>query len=268
MNNPIKIFEHDNLGQIRTLTIDGEPWFVGSDVASILGYEKTRNALSKHVDEEDALKRGIPTNGGIQNMTVINESGLYSLILSSKLPQAKAFKRWVTSDVLPSIRKHGAFITEETLENMLNSNEFTASLLDALEEEHAKNIELEGRVNELSSKVRYADRVLGSGETLPISVIAKDYGMSASAFNLLLKEMGIQYRLGTTWLLYQQYAGKGYTKSKTFYTPTGECVVHTYWLHRGRHFLYNILAEAGIFPKLESIAVYQEYCEPDFVVFD
>ncbi len=99
--------------KVRTLTIDDEPWFVGKDVADILGYSKARNAIALHVDEEDALKQGIPTSGGTQDMLIINESGLYSLILSSKLPQAKEFKRWVTSEVLPAIRKQGGFIRED-----------------------------------------------------------------------------------------------------------------------------------------------------------
>ncbi|SNN15435.1 gp15 [Streptococcus pneumoniae] len=99
--------------EVRTLTIDNEPWFVGKDVADILGYSKARNAIALHVDEEDALKQGIPTSGGTQDMLIINESGLYSLILSSKLPQAKEFKRWVTSEVLPAIRKQGGFIRED-----------------------------------------------------------------------------------------------------------------------------------------------------------
>ncbi|MBF9645649.1 ORF6C domain-containing protein [Streptococcus pseudopneumoniae] len=99
--------------EVRTLTIDDEPWFVGKDVADILGYSKARNAIALHVDEEDALKQGIPTSGGTQDMLIINESGLYSLILSSKLPQAKEFKRWVTSEVLPAIRKQGGFIRED-----------------------------------------------------------------------------------------------------------------------------------------------------------
>ncbi|WP_029185802.1 ORF6C domain-containing protein [Streptococcus suis] len=98
--------------EVRTITINNEPWFVGKDVADILGYSKSRNAIALHVDSEDALKQGIPTSGGIQEMVIINESGLYSLILSSKLPQAKEFKRWVTSEVLPQIRQQGAYVPE------------------------------------------------------------------------------------------------------------------------------------------------------------
>lgn len=108
MNN-IQIFNNPDFGEIRTVIIDGEPWFVGKDVAAALGYEKERNAIQKHVDLEDALKRGILTNGGKQEMTVINESGLYSLIFGSKLDSAKKFKKWVTSEVLPTIRKTGQY---------------------------------------------------------------------------------------------------------------------------------------------------------------
>jgi len=269
MKNQVQIFKNDNFGQIRVIEIDGTPWFVGKDVTDILSYANSRKALIDHVDDEDkntvTIRDGIPGN---PNKTIINESGLYCLILSSKQPQAKAFRRWVTSEVLPTIRKHGAYITEETLEKMLGSHEFLADLLDALADEHAVNVLLEGRISELTPKAHYCDRVLDSGETLPISIIAKDYGMSAMAFNRLLYELGIQYRLGTTWLLYQEYAGKGYTKSKTYYTPKGECVVHTYWLQRGRQFLYEKLATVGIFPLLEAIAIYQEYFESDFVIYD
>ena len=109
--NDVKIFNSEEFGQIRTVVIDGEPWFVGKDVAAALGYEKERNALQKHVDTDDALKRGVLTNGGVQEMTVINESGLYSLIFGSKLESAKKFKHWVTSEILPSIRKTGMFST-------------------------------------------------------------------------------------------------------------------------------------------------------------
>ena len=108
MNN-LQIFENNELGKIRALTINGEPWFVGKDIAAILGYSNHRDALAKHVDSEDKGASQFATPSGIQEMTIVNESGLYSMIFSSKLPKAKAFKRWVTSEVLPSIRKTGAY---------------------------------------------------------------------------------------------------------------------------------------------------------------
>lgn len=111
--NDLRIFEHDSFGKIRTVTIDGNPWFVGKDVASALGYSNTKDALSRHVDPEDKRGSRFTTPSGEQTMTIINESGLYSLVMSSKLPTAKAFKRWVTSEVLPSIRKTGQYRVPE-----------------------------------------------------------------------------------------------------------------------------------------------------------
>ena len=113
MMNEIQIFNSPEFGEIRTVMIDGEPWFVGKDVAHSLGYEKERNAVQKYVDTEDALKQGILTNGGIQEMVKINESGLYSLVFGSKLESAKKFKRWVTSEVLPQLRKTGSYGTAQ-----------------------------------------------------------------------------------------------------------------------------------------------------------
>ncbi|MCL2816416.1 MAG: phage antirepressor KilAC domain-containing protein [Oscillospiraceae bacterium] len=253
INNQMQIFKHEEFGEVRTVMIDGEPWFVGKDITAILGYGNGSRDLNRHVDAED---RQNYRNGTFEisnrGMTIINESGLYSLILSSKLPQAKAFKRWVTSEVLPSIRKYGAFIVEDTLSKMIGNSEFTEALLDSLAEEHAKNIALEDKIETLAPKARYCDKVLLSGEALQTSVIAKDYGMTAIAFNRLLHDLGIQYRIGNTWLLYKEYADKGYTKTKTYYTPGGTAVVHTYWLQKGRLFLYELLAFAGIFPQVPS----------------
>ena len=137
--NPV----HPEFGNLRTIEIDGEPWFVGKDVAAALGYTKERNALDKHVDKDDALKRGVTDSmGRTQQMTIINESGLYSLILSSKLPSAKEFKHWVTSEVLPSIRKNGAYIRNQ--ENMTPEQLVAAGLIAAQKiiEEREKEIAL------------------------------------------------------------------------------------------------------------------------------
>jgi len=117
--NDIQIFNNPEFGEIRTVVIDNEPWFVGKDVANALGYAKERNAVQKYVDEDDALKWGVLTNGGEQSMTVINESGLYSLIFGSKLESAKKFKKWVTSEVLPSIRKTGSYIMPQTTDGKI-----------------------------------------------------------------------------------------------------------------------------------------------------
>jgi len=253
INSQTQIFKHEEFGRVRAVIIDGEPWFVGKDITAILGYGNGSRDINRHVDAEDRQNyRNGTFETSNRGVTIINESGLYSLILSSKLPQAKAFRRWVTSVILPSVRKYGAYITGDTLSQMTSNPGFTEALLDALAEEHAKNTALTDKVEKLYPKARYCEKVLLSGEAIQTSIIAKDYGMTAVAFNRLLHDLGIQYRVGNTWLLYKEYADKGYTKTKTYHTPGGAAVVHTYWLQRGRLFLYEILALAGVYPQVPS----------------
>ncbi|MDL2232052.1 phage antirepressor [Ruminococcaceae bacterium OttesenSCG-928-L11] len=253
IDNQIQQFQHEEFGSIRTINIDGEPWFVGKDVAGALGYSDTFGALKKHVDDED---RQNCRNGSFETsnrgITIINESGLYSLILSSKLPAAKKFKRWVTGTVLPSIRRHGAFFTPETLAAMLDSPEFTRKILETVQAENSESEVLRQQVAVLAPKARYYDIILQSKSLVQTSIIAKDYGLSAVRFNRLLHDLGIQYRMGNTWLLYQEYAGEGYTKSRTYRASENTSVIHTYWTQRGRLFLYERLKQEGIIPRLEA----------------
>lgn len=246
-------FQHEEFGNIRVIEIDGEPWFVGKDMADALGYKNSRKALNDHVDGDDVTNRyPIPDAlGRTQHTTIINESGMYSLILSSKLPSAKEFKRWVTSSVLPSIRKRGAYITDETLDRILDSPLFATNLFQVMAEERKKNKELNQRLKDFMPKVSYHDAILMTRNAVPISVIAKDYGMSAMAFNRLLGDMEIQYKVGKTWLLRQQYAAMGYTKSRTYYVNETIAVMHTQWTQKGRLFLYEKLKEYDIWPLME-----------------
>lgn len=139
----LQIFKNESFGEVRTMIIDNEPWFVGKDVAEVLGYTNARKAINDHIDVEDKGVTKCDTLGGTQEMTIINESGLYSLILSSKLPKAKEFKRWVTSEVLPSIRKHGAYMTAEKLEEVILNPDMMIKLCIALKEEKDRNKELQ-----------------------------------------------------------------------------------------------------------------------------
>lgn len=159
--------------QVRTVTIDNEPYFVGKDVAKILGYSRTADAIRKHVDSEDKGVAKMETPGGNQDLQVINESGLYSLILSSKLPQAKEFKRWVTSEVLPSIRKHGAYMTPQTIEKALLNPDTIISLATQLKEEqqHRKQLQVENEV--MKPKALFADAVATSDTSILIGQLAK-----------------------------------------------------------------------------------------------
>lgn len=179
-DNMIEIFKNEEFGEIRTIVVNGEPMFVGKDVASALGYKDTAKAIRVHVDEEDKGVDEMDTPGGVQNITVINESGLYSLILSSKLPNAKKFKRWVTSDVLPSIRKHGAYMTEETIEKAITNPDFLIKLATELkhEKEQRKLLEEEKKIN--APKVIFADAVSVSDTNISIGSLSK-----------LLKQNGI-----------------------------------------------------------------------------
>lgn len=168
--NEIKIFENTEFGSVRTMKIEGEPYFVGKDIATILGYSNPRDAISKHVDAEDKGVAKCDTLGGTQELTFINESGLYSLILSSKLPTAKKFKHWVTSEVLPTIRKHGAYMTENTLEQALTSPDFLIQLATKLKDEKEKREALEVKVEQDKPKVLFADAV----ETAHTSILVGD----------------------------------------------------------------------------------------------
>ena len=176
--NEIKIFESNEFGAVRTAEIDGKPYFVGNDVAKALGYAKPLNALAMHVDEDDSLKQGlIDGMGRTQETIFINESGLYSLILSSKLPTAKKFKRWVTSEVLPSIRKHGMYAVDELLENP----DIAIRAFTALKEEREKNKKLMEDNNRMKPKEIFADAVTSSHTSILIGELAK-----------LLKQNGIE----------------------------------------------------------------------------
>ena len=267
MNNLVQnleVFENEEFGPVRATTINNEPWFIGKDVAEILGYKNTSDALSKHVDEEDKMQiakydlqnyKDIGTKGAV----VINESGLYSLILSSKLPNAKKFKRWVTSDVLPSIRKTGGYIPHD--ENMSDDEIMARALLVAQKtiEEKSKllnqaqvTIQTQSDViNELKPHAEYAERVLEDKKTLLTPTqIAKDFGMAGQGLNALLHEFGVQYKQNGQWLLYAKYQGKGYTGPYQPDIPNAK--PQTRWTQAGKKFIHDILRKNGYKTILEN----------------
>lgn len=251
-----------NSEEIKTLTINGEPYFVGKDVASILGYKDTSDAMKKHVDVEDKQTRRFADSGQNREMYIINESGVYSLVFGSKLPTAKKFKHWVTSEVLPAIRKHGGYLTPEKVEEALLNPDTIIKLAQRLKEETAarKNAELEAAgykqmIGELKPKADYTDRILASKGTVPTTAIAKDYGMSAAKFNRLLHSYGVIYKIGKQWFLYAKYQAKGYTHSKTFDFKHSDgrpdCNIQTGWTQKGRLFLYKFLKSKKVLPMIE-----------------
>lgn len=171
--NGLKIFNNPEFGEVRTIERDGEPWFVGKDVADVLGYQNGSRDINRHVDEEDRIKVMIFDGNQDKETIIINESGLYSLVLSSKLPTAKAFKRWITSEVIPSIRKHGAYITPDTLEQMIADPDTTIRLLTTLKEERQKRIQLESEAKANRPKVLFADAVATAHNSILIGELAK-----------------------------------------------------------------------------------------------
>lgn len=250
--NELQVFKNNEFS-IKSLVIDNEPWFVGKDVATALGYRDTSDALKKHVDNDDKLTRRFADSGQNREMYIINESGLYSLILSSKLESAKHFKRWVTSEVLPAIRKTGGYQLPE-----ISYPQSLRLLADEIEKN--KKLELENsiqaqQINEMKPKADYCDKILSSKSLLTITQIAKDYGMSGKAMNQILHDLNIQYKQSGQWLLYSRYQSKGYTSSETIdiKQDDGKVLVRlsTKWTQKGRLYLYERLKKEGYLPLIE-----------------
>lgn len=234
--NEVQIFNNEEFGQVRTLVIDGEPWFVGKDVAEILGYSNTRKALSDHVDEEDKMD-GVTIRDSIgreQKPILINESGLYGLILSSKMPNAKKFKHWVTSEVLPAIRKHGIYATDNVIDNILNNPDFGIQLLTKLKEERTARVEAERR-NAILMHVN---------KTYTVTEIAKELGLkSAIQLNKILAKKKIQYQVNGTWVMYSKYSNLGYEEIKQEVLDSGRVIYHRRITQMGREFILQLFAD-------------------------
>lgn len=244
--NELQIFENKEFGKIRTVEINSEPYFVGKDVADILGYQNGSRDIQRHVDAEDRQNYQNGTFESNRGMTVINESGLYSLILSSKLPTAKKFKRWVTSEVLPSIRSHGMYATEELLANP----DIAIAAFQALKVEREQRQLLQFECNkqkqiigELKPKADYTDIILQSKSLVTVTQIAKDYGLSGTALNEMLHRYGVQYKQSGQWLLYSKYHNNGFTHSETVTITHSDgrtgTVMNTKWTQKGRLFIYT-----------------------------
>ena len=252
MNN-LTVFENPEFGPIRTVELDGEPWLVGKDVAAALGYSDTSDALKKHVDPEDKLTRRFADSGQNREMYIINESGLYSLVLSSKLPTARKFRRWVTSEVLPSIRKTGGYVAlpkdyPSALRALADTEEKRLALL-------AENERQQQVIADFEPVKQYVDIILQSKGSLATSQIAADYGISARELNRILHDEGIQHKVNSQWILYRGHMGKGWTDSRTiqFTHSDGrpDAKMMTYWTQKGRMMIHNLLAQRGIVPVMD-----------------
>lgn len=254
----LKVWNYNN-SEVRIVNINNNPWWVLTDVCKVL--EIARGSKIAERLEEDEVRQTSLTDslGREQNTYIINESGLYSVILRSDKPQAKPFRKWVTSEVLPSIRKTGMYATDE----LLNNPDLAIKAFTALKEEREKTKALtetvaiqQQQILELKPKASYYDVVLNCKDLLSTTEIAKDYGKSARWLNELLHELKVQFKQGNKiWLLYQKYANKGYTstKTQTYNGNDGEVhtKVHTYWTQKGRLFIYGLLKAKDILPLIE-----------------
>jgi len=254
--NELTIFNYEGK-DIRTVQRDGETWWVLKDVCDVLDLSNSRMVADRLDDDEKGVSI-TDTLGGKQELTIISESGLYNVILLSRKPEAKKFKRWVTHEVLPSIRRHGVYAVDELLANP----DLLIRALQELKAERARNTALTETVHiqrqqiaEMKPKASYYDVILNCKDAVAITTIAKDYGKSGQWLNEYLHTLGVQFKQGNIWLLYQKYAQNGYTCTKThnYLGSDGEyhAKVHTYWTQKGRLFIYELLKSHGYLPLIE-----------------
>lgn len=253
MVNEIKIFENSEFGKVRTVEINGEPWFVGKDVAEILGYQNTSKALKDNIPEKHKGITKVSTLGGNQNAVIIDESGLYRLIFGSKLPTAEKFTDWITSEVIPSIRKHGAYMTDEALEKALLSPDFLIRLATELKTEKEKRIAAENKIKADEPKVAFADKVADTSSLIDIGLLSKlandehiDIGRN-KLFAWLRENNLLQDSEHHKNEPYQKYIDQGIFKVKeyTYDTPYGQkCGTKTYVTGKGQIYIIEKLRKA------------------------
>lgn len=258
--NELQIFENAEFGQIRTVTIDNELWFVASDICKALELSNTTMVIDR-LDDDEKSKLNLGLSGGATNC--VNEYGLYNLVLASRKQSAKAFKRWITHDVIPSIRNNGGYIANQ--EN-LSPEQIVANALVVAQniisnqkkqivDLERETIEMANTISEMQPKVNYVDRILQSKGTVTVTQIASDYGISAIKFNKILRDLGVQRKVHGQWILYGKYQGNGYTHSSTFDFERADgrpdSNMNTEWTQKGRLFLYEKLKENNILPVIE-----------------
>lgn len=260
MENKIEVFTKAEFGELRTVNVGDKIMFVASDVAKALGYSRSADAITAHC--KGSVKHRLPTNGGMQELKIIPEGDVYRLITHSKLPAAEKFESWVFDEVLPSIRKHGAYMTEDTIKKAIAEPDFIIKLATELKKEQEQNKQLtetcsqqQQVIGELKPKADYVDKILKSDSLVTITQIAKDYGMSGQGMNKVLHDLHIIYSCNKQWLLYSQHQAKGYTFSETVDIPredgTTKVVMNTKWTQKGRLFLYETLKKRNLLPLIE-----------------
>ena len=252
----LQIFNNDRFGQVRIVPVDGELMFVAKDVCDCLEITKHRDAISRlDSDERGSVK--LDTPGGKQDIAAINEYGLYNLVLSSRKPEAKEFKRWITHDVIPAIRKTGSYsmAIPQTLPEALRAY---ANEVESHNATKAIVAQQEQQIAEFKPVKDYVDKILSSKSCLTITQIAADYGMSAQELNKILHEAGLQRKVGDQWILYKQHMSKGFAKSETFTFCRSDgrldSKITTKWTQKGRLEIHNILSNLDIHAVCENVA--------------
>ena len=227
--NELQIFNNEEFGSVRTVEIDGKPYFSASDVAAALGYSNPRKAIIDHC--KGVTKRDTPTTSGVQTINFIPEGDIYRLIVSSKLPSAEKFETWVFDEVIPDIRKHGIYATDNVINQILNNPDFGIELLNTLKQERAARVEAEKR-NAILTHVN---------KTYTMTEIAKELNMSsAQKLNEILREKKIQYKVNNTWVFYSQYSDLGYEEIKQEICDNGKVVYHRKITQLGREFILKL----------------------------
>lgn len=257
MTQEMQIFNHPEFGGVRVIGDADNPQFCLSDVCKILELPQVAKVVQR-LAKDVLTTHPLETAGGIQQMYFVNEDGLYDVILDSRKPEAKKFRKWVTSEVLPSIRKHGVYATGDFLSKSIADPTWAIGILTELKRQQDETALLKVQLAEAKPKIDYCDLILQCPDLVTTSQIAKDYGYSAKKFNQLLHELGVQFKQGGVWLLYQKYAAQGWSQTRThkYMCADGEvrCKVHTYWTQKGRIGLYELLKRKGLFPMIEQAA--------------
>ena len=243
----LQVFENVEFGKLTVIEKDGEPWFIGKEVAEILGYKNGSRDVERHCKYVKLLKSTemvlleIPSRG----IQIINEKDVYRLIMRSKLESAEKFQDWVMDEVLPSIRKNGMYATDDFVEMAIADPDHMISILTKFKEERKKRIEAETKLIEIKPKVDYYEKVLDTDSTYTVTQIAKENEMTAKQLNIILNKCGVQFKQSHQWMLYREYQEQGLTKTRTHVVKrsdgTEETRHSTTWTEKGREFIRDLL---------------------------
>lgn len=245
----LQVFENSEFGSLTVIEKDGEPWFIGREVASALGYERSADAINQHCKYMKILKNGetqfleIPSRG----LQIINEKDVYRLIMRSKLESAEQFQDWVMDEVLPSIRKDGMYATDDFVEMALSDPDHMISILNKFKKEKQRRLQAEAKVIESKPKVEYYEKVLDTANTYTVTQLAKENEMTAIQLNQILNKCGIQFKQSGQWMLYREYQDQGLVKTRTHIVRRSggkkETRHSTTWTEKGREFIRELLED-------------------------